>query len=129
MLSIQKNIEKNRKMQTRMKAIAAMCVFIVFFCSFNSGTVMNIAFIVAIPVIAAFFVLDSNYAKNSHSLEIEIYLLELESLKKQKENEENNTEFLQGDWMDSIEKPAENASLPIIYYSILIIIDIVLRIF
>ena len=126
MMSIQRDIEKNSKMQTIFRCIAAMCVFMVFVCSFNPDTAMNIAFVVSIPAVAAMFVLDANYANKSHSLEVDLYLVQLEHLKNEKKAAEEKGEELSSTWMESIDKPAEKAPLPIVYYCVLLVIDIVI---
>ena len=113
-------------MQTIMRAIAALCIFAVFICSSANNTALNIGFAVAIPVIIALFEIDSGYAKKTHSLEVEIYLLELESLKTKKENAENDGETQQVNILDSIDMPEDKVKLPIIYYCILIVLDIVI---
>ena len=124
MLSLQKDIEKNSKKQTLVKSISALCVFMVFFCSFNPEKLMNIAFIVSIPVIIMLFVIDSSFAYKSHSLEVDIYLLELEHLKKEKEAEAAEGKAISDNWIDSIVKPDDKPSLSIIYFFILIAIDV-----
>lgn len=129
MLAVQRDIEKNSKMQTIIRAIAALCVFTVFICGSANKTALNISFVAAIPVIGALFVMDYGYAKKKHSLEVDIYLLELESLKHKKENAENSGEAQQGNILDSIEMPEDKVKLPIIYYCILIVLDIVIWIF
>lgn len=125
-MSIQRDIEKNSKMQTIFRCIAAMCVFMVFVCSFNPDTAMNIAFVVSIPAVAAMFVLDANYANKSHSLEVDLYLVQLEHLKNEKKAAEEKGEELSSTWMESIDKPAEKAPLPLVYYCVLLVIDIVI---
>jgi len=129
MLAVQRDIEKNSKMQTILRAIAALCVFVVFICGSANKTALNIGFIVAIPVIIALFVTDSGFAKKTHSLEVEIYLLELESLKSKKENTESNGENQQVNILNSIDMPEDKVKLPIIYYCILIVLDIVIWVF
>ncbi|MBR4341928.1 MAG: hypothetical protein IKP88_04310 [Lachnospiraceae bacterium] len=129
MLCVQKEIDKYSKKQTLIKCIAAMCVFAVFFCSFNPEKLMNIALFASIPIIIALYVLDSNLAKKNHSLEVDIYLLELENLKnkKKKDEKEEEDEVVQSnDWINSIAKPEETARLPLKYYLVLIALVILL---
>lgn len=129
MLAVQKDIEKNSKVQTILRAIAALYIFVVFICGSANKTALNIGFGVAIPVIAALFVMDSGYAKKKHSLEVEIYLLELESLKSKKEDAENKGDGQQANILDSIEMPEDKEKLPIVYYCILLVLDVVIWIF
>ena len=126
MLSVEKDIEKNKKKQTIIRSVAALCVFMVFFCSFNPDTVMNIAFFVSLPVIIALFVVDSQFAEKVHALEVDIYLLELEHLKKEREAKAEEGKSVSDNWQDSIVKPDEKASLPYVYYFILLIIDAII---
>ena len=132
LLSLEKEIEKNSKTQTILKSVGILFVFAVFFCSFNPDLIMKIAFFVSVVAIIVLFVFDSNYANKKHSLEVEIYLLELEQLKKDKEKDKESEETgkisMPDNWMDSISKPEEKAALPIIYYLVLIVLDVVLLI-
>ncbi|MCR5726817.1 MAG: hypothetical protein K6G24_05070 [Lachnospiraceae bacterium] len=132
LLSLEKDIEKISKKQTIMKSVGILFVFAVFFCSFNPELAMKIAFVVSIIAIIVLFVLDSNLANKKHSLEVDIYLLELDQLKKDKnkdkESDETGEMNMPIDWMDSISKPEEKAVLPIIYYLVLIVLDVVLLI-
>lgn len=126
MMSVQKDIEKNSKMQTIIRAIAALCVFMVFFCSFSPGTIMNIAFFVSLPAIAVLFFFDSNFANKGHSLEVDIYLLELQHLRKEQEAKAEAGKEVSDNWQDSISKPAEKATLPVVYYCVLLVIDVII---
>ena len=130
LLSLEKDIEKISKKQTIMKSVGILFVFAVFFCSFNPELAMKIAFVVSIIAIIVLFVLDSNLANKKHSLEVDIYLLELDQLKKDKDKKPDETGGMSmpGDWMDSISRPEEKAVLPIIYYLVLIVLDVVLLI-
>ncbi len=130
LLSLEKDIEKISKKQTIMKSVGILFVFAVFFCSFNPELAMKIAFVVSIIAIIVLFVLDSNLANKKHSLEVDIYLLELDQLKKDKDKKPDETGVMSmpGDWMDSISRPEEKATLPIIYYLVLIVLDVVLLI-
>lgn len=130
LLSLEKDIEKISKKQTIMKSVGILFVFAVFFCSFNPELAMKIAFVVSIIAIIVLFVLDSNLANKKHSLEVDIYLLELDQLKKDKDKKPDETGGMSmpGDWMDSISRPEEKATLPIIYYLVLIVLDVVLLI-
>ena len=134
MLSLEKEIEKNSKIQTILKSVGILFVFTVFFCNFTPGSIAKIAFGISVAAIIGLFIFDSNYANKKHSLEIEIYLLELSQLKKDKEKDKDKGSdgtdqiSMPGNWMDSISKPEEKASLPIIYYMILIAIDVLLLI-
>ncbi len=132
LLSLEKDIEKISKKQTIMKSVGILFVFAVFFCSFNPELAMKIAFVVSIIAIIVLFVLDSNLANEKHSLEVDIYLLELDQLKKDKNKDKESGETgemsMPGDWMDSISRPEEKATLPIIYYLVLIVLDVVLLI-
>ena len=130
LLSLEKDIEKISKKQTIMKSVGILFVFAVFFCSFNPELAMKIAFVVSIIAIIVLFVLDSNLANKKHSLEVDIYLLELDQLKKDKDKKPDETGEMNMpiDWMDSISKPEEKAVLPIIYYLVLIVLDVVLLI-
>ncbi|MBQ5933938.1 MAG: hypothetical protein IJL55_09560 [Lachnospiraceae bacterium] len=126
MLSIEKDIEKNKKKQTIIRSVAVLCVFMVFFCSFNPDTVMNIAFFVSLPVIIALFVVDSNFAGRVHSLEVDIYLLELEHLKKEREAKEEEGKSVSENWQDSLVKPNDKPALPYVFYFVLIVIDVII---
>ena len=55
---------------------------------------MNIAFVVSIPGVIVMFVLDAKYANKSHSLEVDIYLVQLEHLKNEKKAADEKGEEL-----------------------------------
>ena len=126
MMSIQRDIEKNTKMQNIFRCVAALFVFMEFVCSFSPNMAMNIAFVVSIPGVIVMFVLDANYANKSHSLEVDIYLVQLEHLKNEKKAADEKGEQVSSTWMESIDKPAEKAPLPLVYYCVLLVIDIVI---
>ena len=122
MLSIQKETERNSKKQTLFRSIAILCVLIVFFCSFYGKTPATVAFIVSLIVLIGLYVLDSNFANKNHSLEVEIYLLELGHLRSEKEAAEKEGKTVSDNWMDSLSKPDEKAKLPMVYYFVLMVI-------
>ena len=71
----------------------------------------------------------SNCIKNNKSLEFDIYRLEVENLNDKKEIAEITGQVLSDDLLNKqIDRPDEKISLPILYYCILALIDIFIRI-
>lgn len=66
---IHKKIDSNHNMQMTMKWIAALTVFVIFFCSLTSSDTMNVAWMISIPVIVLLFFLDVYYIKRNKELE------------------------------------------------------------
>ena len=68
----------------------------------------------------------ANFAGRVHSLEVDIYLLELEHLKKEREAKEEEGKSVSENWQDSLVKPNDKPALPYVFYFILIVIDVII---
>ena len=88
----------------------------------------NLIWIISIIVLIGIYIKDSYCVKNNKAYELDIYRLEVEDLNNKKKIAEIRGEVLSDNVLNKqIDVPNEKASLPIIYYSILLGIDIIIR--
>ena len=89
----------------------------------------NIVWIISFIVLVGLYIKDSYCVKNSKLAEFEIYRLEVEDLNNKKDVAGITGKVLPDNVLNKqIEMPNEKVSLPIIYYSILLGLDIIIRI-
>ena len=131
-------IERNKKLSKQLKALAGVCLFFsICYClgtknigNIEKGQVVltNLIWIISIIVLIGIYIKDSNCVKNNKTYELDIYRLEVEDLNNKKEIAKIRGEVLSDNVLNKqIDVPNEKASLPIIYYSILLGIDIIIR--
>ena len=139
-LGLQTKIERNTKLSKELKVLAGACLFFsICYClgSKNIGNMdksdvvlTNLVWIISIIVLIGIYIKDSNCVKNNKTYELDIYRLEVEDLNVKKENAKIRGEILPDHVLNKqIDMPNEKVSLPTIYYSILLGIDIIIRIF
>jgi len=146
-LGLYTKIERNRKLSNQLKVLAGVCLF--FSVCYCFGTkyiaenirsldkdeiiVTNLIWIISIIALIGIYIKDSYCVKNNKSYELDIYRLRVEDLERKKRIAEIRGEGLEGlpdfDINRKIDVPNEEVSFPIIYYSILLVIDIIIRIF
>lgn len=127
--SIQRKMEANNNLQTIIKVITGLLVFTIFFCSLNQANAMNVAWIISMLVIVLLFIFDSYYVKNNKKYEPQIYQLEVDELTHKKEVAKIIGEPLSDVVLTrEIKKTMEDVSLPILYYAIMLILDIIIKI-
>lgn len=119
----------NSNLQTIMKVTAGLCVFAIFVCSLNQADTMMIAWMLSITTIIMLFFIDAYYIKRNKLCEIEIYQLEVNDL----ESKKRMAEITGGNLPDAvmngeITEPTEQLRLPIIYYAITLVIDIMIKV-
>lgn len=138
--SLYTKIERNKKLSKQYKVLALVCLFFsVSYClgTKNIGTIdkgqvvlTNLVWIISIFVLVGIYFKDSHCVKNNKTYEFDIYKLEVEDINDKKEIAKIRKEVLPDYVLNKkIDKPDENISLPIIYYGILLGIDIIIRIF
>lgn len=131
-------IERNKKLSKQLKALAGVCLFFsICYClgtknigNIEKGQVVltNLVWIISIIVLIGIYIKDSYCVKNNKAYELDIYRLEVEDLNNKKKIAEIRGEVLSDNVLNKqIDMPNEKASLPIIYYSILLGIDIIIR--
>ena len=132
-------IEKNKKLSNKLKILAGACLFFSFcYChgtksleNIDKGQALltNIVWIISIIVLVGLYIKDSYCVKNSKSAEFEIYRLEVEDLNNKKDVARITGKVLPDNVLNKqIDMPNEKVSLPILYYSILLGLDIIIRI-
>lgn len=142
--SLYTKIERNTKLSKQLKVLAGVCLF--FSVCYCFGTkniaenirnldkdevvVTNLVWIISIIALIGIYIKDSYCVKNNKAYELDIYRLEVEDLNWKKEIAKVRGEVLSDNVLNKqIDMPNEKVSLPIIYYSILLGIDIIIRIF
>lgn len=138
-LSLHTKIERNTKLSKQLKVLAGVCLFFSFCYCVGGKNLVNIeesqvvltnfVWIISMIVLIAIYMKDSYCVKNNKAYELEIYRLEVEDLNNKKENAKIGR-MVSADYVlnRQIDMPNEEVSLPIIYYSILLGMDIIIRI-
>ena len=132
-------IEMNKKLSKEIKVLSAVCLFFSFlYCnatkkseSLDMGQIVltNLVWIISFVVLIGLYIKDSNCIKNNKALEFDIYRLEVEDLNDKKEIAEITGQVLSDNLLNKqIDMPDEKISLPTLYYCILAVIDIIIRI-
>ena len=133
-------IERNKKSSKQLKGLAGGCLFFsICYClgTKNIGNIdksqvvlTNLVWIISVIILIGFYMKDSYCVKNNKAYELDIYRLEVEDLNNKKEIAKIREEVLPDHVLNKqIDMPDEKVSLPIIYYSILLGIDIIIRIY
>ena len=139
-MGLYEKIERNTKLSKQLKVLAGVCLFFSFcYChgtkrigNIDKGQALltNIVWIVSIIFLVGLYIKDSYCVKNSKSAEFEIYRLEVEDLKNKKDVARITGKVLPDNVLNKqINMPNEKVSLPTIYYSILLGLDIIIRIY
>ena len=132
-------IERNKKLSKQLKVLAGVCLFFsICYClgtknieNIDKGQVVltNLVWIISIIVLIGIYIKDSYCVKNNKAYELDIYRLEVEDLNSKKKVAKIRGEVVSDNVLNKqIDMPDEEVSLPIIYYGILLGIDIIIRI-
>ena len=130
-------IERNKKLSKQLKVLAGVCLFFsICYClgtknieNIDKGQVVltNLVWIISIIVLIGIYIKDSYCVKNNKAYELDIYRLEVEDLNSKKKVAKIRGEVVSDNVLNKqIDMPDEEVSLPIIYYSILLGIDIII---
>lgn len=142
-LGLYTKMERNEKLSRQLKVLAGVCLFFsVCYClttkniaenirnlDIDEVVVTNLVWIISIIVLIGIYIKDSYCVKKNKLYELDIYRLRVEDLERKKRIAEIRGEGLPDFVINTkIDVPNEEVSLPIIYYSILLVIDIIIRI-
>lgn len=138
-MGLHTRINKIKKLSSKLKALAFVCLFFSFcYCAGSisienldksEGIAANLVWIVSVLVLVGIYLKDSQCIKQTKEVEFEIYRLEVEDLNTKKEVARITGNGLPDYMYDKqIDAPDETISLPVMYYGILIGIDIIIRI-
>jgi len=130
-------IKKNISFSKQLKLLAGVCLFFSIFYlrgSKNIGVITKgdtvatyIVWIISIIALLGIFIKDSYCVKDNKASELEIYRLEVEDLNDKKEIAQITGEVLPDYVLNKqIDPPNEKESLPIVFYSILLGLDIIM---
>lgn len=126
---IQKKIETHRQLRFYMKGIGALIVFLMFFGSLSESEQMRVAWFISIPIICMLFGFEVVFIKKIKRYELELYRLEKADLEAKKEMAEMRGEVLPDYVLNrEIREPSKEISLPVLYYVVLIILDILVKV-
>ena len=139
-MGLYSKIERNKNLSKKLKVLAGVCLFFsIMYCvgskniediDKSQAIITNLIWIISIIVLIGIYIKDSNCIKNNKVCELDIYKLEVEDLNNKKEIAKITGEVLSDNVLNKqIDMPDDNVSLPIIYYSILVGIDIIMRIY
>ena len=125
---IQKKMEMNRQLRWYMKGIGALVVILIFLGSINEPKTMRAAWLISVPLICILFAFEVFFIGKIKRYEFELYKIEKEDLEAKKEIAEMRGEILPDNVKNrEIKAPSNEISLPILYYVILIILDILVK--
>ena len=138
-MCLHSKIEKNEILSKQLKALAiTIFIFSVCYCigTKNIGNIgkehilaANLVWLASIVILIRIYLKDKNCIENNKNYEFDIYRLEIEALECKKKVAEIRGEVLPDNVLNkSIKKPSENVTLPIIYYGIVLGLDIVIGI-
>ena len=127
--SLQKKIDSNQKLRKNIRKFGILFIFIVFFFSLNEPDVMRVTWIATVVIIFLLFSLEVYYIKQSKKYEFELYRLEVSEVERKKELSKITGEILSDDMLNlNITEPTNEFSLPILYYVIILILDVMIRV-
>lgn len=126
---IQKKIDSNQKLRKNIRKFGILFIFIVFFFSTIEPGVMRMTWIATVVIIFLLFFLEVYYIKQSKKYEFELYGLEVNEVERKKELSKITGEILSDDVLNpNITEPTNEFSLPILYYVIILILDVMIRV-
>lgn len=127
--SILKKMDENSKLKGTMKGVAALVVFVIWFCSSFEPESNKLAWVVSIFAIFITFGIDVYFTKQNKDCEFKIYLLESEELRNKKEIAEITGEILPDVVLNKkLTPPSNEINLPIVFYAIMLVLDILIGI-
>lgn len=138
-IGLHTKIEKLNKSSSKLKILSGACLFFsLCYCygtksieNIDKGQALltNIVWITSIIILVVLYIKDSACAKNIKLTEFEIYRLEVEDINIKKDIARiTGKELPDYELNKQIDMPNEKISLPIIYYSILLGLNIIMRI-
>ena len=126
---IQKKIDSNIKLQKNIRKFGILFIFIVFCFSKYDSDIMRLTWILTILIIVLLFLLEVYYVKQNIRYEFEIYSLEVSEQERKKELSDITGAILPDDVLNpNITMPSNEFSLPILYYAIILILDVMIRV-
>lgn len=139
-MGLHTKIERNKSLSKKLKVLAFVCLFFSFCCCFGAKSIenadkgdvvmTNLVWIISILALIGIYLKDSQCIKTNKSAEFEIYRLKVEDLNTKKEVARITGNKLPDYIYDKkIAVPDEIVSLPVIYYGILVGIDIIIKIY
>lgn len=134
-MKLETKMEKNANHSKILKALVGECIFFSFGYSLTSNNISEkqdiltkLVWIIVMIVLVVSFFIDSYFIKKNKEYEFEIYDSKVEDLKNKKRSAEIRGEVLPDFVLNKkIDMPTKEVALPIAYYSILLVIGIIIR--
>lgn len=134
-MKLETKMEKNTNNSKIIKALVGGCILFSFGYSLTSNNISvkqdiltKLVWIIVMIVLVTSFFIDVYYIKKNKEYEFEIYESKIEDLKNKKRSAEIRGEVLPDFVLNKkIDMPKEEVALPIGYYSIMLVIGIIIR--
>lgn len=135
-MNLETRMERTRNHIKAIKALAGVCIFFTFCYVMGSKSLWEehkiaalIVWIISMIVTIVLFFVDVRYMKSNKELEFQIYRLEVEDLENKKIVAEIKREVLSDIVLDKkIDRPSEEVPFPIAFYSVMLVLDILIGI-
>lgn len=126
---MQKKIDSNRKLRANVKKLGIMILFVVLFFAWIEPETMRTTWILSVVFIFLLFFFEVYYIKQNKKYEFELYRLEVDELERKKKLSDLTGEALPNYVLNrKITMPSDEISLPILYYLIILILDVLIRV-
>lgn len=126
---VQRKIDSNRKLRANVKKLGIIILIIVLFFTWIEPEVMRVTWILSVVFIFLLFFLEVYYIKQNKKYEFELYRLEVDELERKKKLSDLTGEALPNHASNrKITMPSNEISLPILYYLIILIVDVLIKV-
>ena len=126
---VQRKIDSNRKLRANVKKLGIIILIIVLFFTWIEPEVMRVTWILSVVIIFLLFFLEVYYIKQNKKYEFELYRLEVDELERKKKLSDLTGEALPNHASNrKITMPSNEISLPILYYLIILIVDVLIKV-
>ena len=126
---IQNKIDSIHKLRKNVRKFGILFIFLVLFFSIIEPDTTRATWIATVVIIFLLFFLEVYYIKQSKKYEFELYRLEVSEMERKKELSKITGEILSDDVLNpNITEPTNEFSLPILYYVIILILDVMIRV-
>lgn len=126
---VQRKIDSNRKLRANVKKLGIIILIIVLFFAWIEPETMRTTWILSVVFIFLLFFFEVYYIKQNKKYEFELYRLEVDELERKKKLSDLTGEALPNYVLNrKITMPSDEISLPILYYLIILILDVLIRV-
>ena len=127
---VQRKIDANRKLRANVKKLGILILFVVLFFTWIEPETMRTTWVLSVVFIILLFFFEVYYIKQGKKYEFELYRLEVDEQERKRELSDLTGQPLPNHVLNrKITMPSDEISLPILYYLIILIVDVLIRIF